>query len=65
MDYKVVNKYRHAAGYGLSHRVDPSNNGTGVGGGSSGGSSVCKEKYEDCLVSLLDVAQNLMDMFIK
>lgn len=55
MEYKVINKYRYAAGFGLSKRLD--NNGTS--------SSVCKEKYEDCLVSLLDVAQNLMDKFLK
>lgn len=55
MEYKVINKYRHAAGYGLNKRID--NNGTG--------SSACKDKYEDCLVSLLDVAKNLMDIFLK
>lgn len=56
MEYKVINKYRHAAGFGLNRRLD--NNGTGS-------SLACKEKYEDCLVSLLDVAQNLMDIFLK
>lgn len=56
MEYKVINKYRHAAGYGLNKRID--NNGTES-------PSVCKEKYEDCLVSLLDIGQNLMDLFLK
>lgn len=55
MEYKVINKYKYAAGFGLNKRID--NNGTG--------SPVCREKYEDCLVSLLDVAQNLIDIFLK
>lgn len=55
MEYKVINKYRHAAGFGLNKRLD--SNGTS--------SQACKEKYEDCLVSLLDVAQSLMDIFLK
>lgn len=55
MEFKVINKYRHAASFGLNKRVD--NNDTG--------SSACQEKYEDCLVSLLDVARNLMDIFLK
>lgn len=55
MEYKVINKYRHAAGYGMNRRSDS----------NSSSSSACKEKYEDCLVSLLDVAQSMMDMFLK
>ena len=55
MEYKVINKYRHAAGYGLNKRLD--NNGTASG-------PVCKEKYEDCLVSLLEIGQNLVDFFL-
>lgn len=57
MEYKVINKYRYAAGYGLTHRVDV-NNGTGS-------TTACKDKYEDCLVSLLDVARNLVDVFVR
>lgn len=56
MEYKVINKYRHAAGFGASRRLE--SNGTGTPG-------ACKEKYEDCLVSLLDVSQNLLDIFLK
>lgn len=56
MEYKVINKYRHAAGFGLIKRLD--NNGTSNLG-------VCREKYEDCLVSLLEVAKNLVDMFVR
>lgn len=52
----MINKYRHAASYGLNKRID--NNGTGS-------IAVCKEKYEDCLVSLLEVTQNLLDIFLK
>lgn len=55
MDYKAINKYRLAGGFGLNKRID--NNETS--------SQVCKEKYEDCLVSLLDVARNLMDRFLQ
>jgi len=54
LEYKVINKYRHAAGFGLSRRLD--NNGTGS-------PNVCKDKYEDCLVSLLDLANGLVGMF--
>lgn len=57
MEYKVINKYRHAAGYGQSRRLD-SANGTSLGG-------TCKDKYEDCLVSLLDLGQNLVDFFLR
>lgn len=57
MEYKVVNKYRHAAGYGLNKRLDA--NGTSTGSGS-----VCRDKYEDCLVSLLDVSKSLVDKFL-
>lgn len=62
MEYKVINKYRHAAGYGLSRRMEgeKSNLNTKTPVGSSG---VCKEKYEDCLLSLLDVSQNLVRTF--
>lgn len=56
MEFKVINKYRHAAGYGFNKRID--NNGTES-------PTVCKEKYEDCLVSLLDVGRNLMDIFLN
>lgn len=56
MEYKATNKYRHAAGYGMGKRLE--NNGTSS-------PTICKEKYEDCLVNLLDVAQNLMDTFLK
>lgn len=54
-EYKVINKYKHAASFGFNKRLDE--NGTS--------SAVCKDKYEDCLVSLLDVAQNLIDLFLK
>jgi hypothetical protein len=71
MEFKVINKYRHAAGYGLSRRrldSQPPNGttegaGFGFGGAREPSSSACKEKYEDCLVSLLDVAQKLVDLF--
>lgn len=53
MEYKVINKYRHAAGFGHKKRLD-----------YNGTSNACKEKYEDCLVSLMDVAKNLMDIFL-
>lgn len=53
MDYKVINKYRHAAGYGFNRRSDAND------------TSACREKYEDCLVNLLDIVQNLMDAFVK
>lgn len=55
MEYKVINKYRHAAGYGLNKRIE--SNGTNV--------SACRDKYEDCLISLLDVARNMMDAFLR
>jgi len=55
MEYKVINKYRHAAGFGLNKRIE--SNGTNT--------VACKEKYEDCLVSLLDVSQSLLDIFLK
>lgn len=54
MDYKVINKYRHAAGFGLSRRLE--NNGTG-------NVSICREKYEDCLISLLDLMEKLIELF--
>lgn len=60
MEYKVINKYRHAAGYGLSRRLENS-----AGSSAAAGQSVCKEKYDDCLVSLLEVGQKLLDLFLK
>uniref|UniRef100_A0A6G1SGL2 Uncharacterized protein n=1 Tax=Aceria tosichella TaxID=561515 RepID=A0A6G1SGL2_9ACAR len=68
MEYKVINKYRHAAGYGLLRRLDSTgnsnmtNNNNNIWPSSSG---ACKEKYEDCLVSLLDVVQKLVDLFVN
>lgn len=56
MEYKVSNKYRHAAGFGLNKRLENIN-------GTS--SQACKEMYQDCLVSLLDVAKNLMNNFLQ
>lgn len=54
MEYKVINKYRHAAGFGLTRRVE--NNGTA-------NVAICREKYEDCLISLLDLTGKLIDLF--
>lgn len=57
MQYKVVNKYRHAASFGHTWKRSDEN--------GTYNTAVCKDKYEDCLVSLLDVAQSLVNLFLK
>lgn len=48
---RVVNKYKMAASYG---KFNTSNDPEG-----------CKTKYEECIVNLLDIVQNLMGLFLK
>lgn len=58
MEFKVINKYRHAASYGLQRRLEAAN------GTLTGPQLACKDKYDDCLVSLLEVGQKLLDFFL-
>lgn len=59
MEFKVINKYRHAAGFGHNRRaLDAINN------NATDSSSVCEEKYNDCIISLLNVAKKLIDTFL-
>lgn len=51
----MINKYRIAADYGASRRSD---NGTT-------NTSACREYYEECLISMLDVARHMTDFFLK
>lgn len=54
MEYKVINKYKYAATYGRDTRL--ASNGTNT--------VACKERYEDCLVNLLEVTQILMGKYL-
>lgn len=50
----VINKYKIAANYGLNKRI-----------GSNGNDEfACREYYEGCLISPLDVVKKMTDIFI-
>lgn len=50
-DSRVINKYKMAASYGKYN--------------TSNEPDACQLRYEECVVNLLDVVQNLMGLFLN